>query len=91
MNRKELLDGIANFRHQLISERDAEIKQFDENSNAFIQQVEELTLFDLAKELRKNQEKFKKKYFDFYKKHLDALDKKEIEINEGKLDQYLYE
>lgn len=42
MTKKEFLDGIANFRNQLIAQRDAEDKQFNENCNAFIRQLEEL-------------------------------------------------
>ena len=84
MNIKELLDEIAEFRQKIISKRDAEIKQFDENCNAFIKQVEELGLFDVE-DLRMRQEKVKHTYLDVYQPYLDALDKKENEIKMGKM------
>ena len=86
MTKKEFLDRIANFRNQLIAQRDAEDKQFNENCNAFIRQLEELGIGDIQ-ELRERQDKINKLRHDFYQKHLDALNKKEKEAKEGELDE----
>lgn len=86
MTKKEFLDGIENFRNQLIARRDAEDKQFNENCNAFIQQLEVLGIVDIQ-ELRDRQDKINKQRHDFYQKYLDALNKKEKETKEGELDE----
>lgn len=86
MTKKEFINGIENFRNQLIAQRDAEDKQFNENCNAFIRQLEELGIGDIQ-ELRDRQDKINKQRHDFYQKYLDALNKKEKEAKEGELDE----
>ncbi len=87
MTKKGFLDGIANFRNQLIAQRDAENRQFNDNCNAFIQQLEMFGIEDVQ-DLIERKDKLSKSHHDFYQKYLDALNEKEKDAKEGKLDQY---
>lgn len=87
MIKKEVLEGIINFREKLISKRDYEIQQFNEQCENFIAQISSWGIVDVSK-FKKRQEEVIKLNKELYKPYLDAIDEKLKEIKDGKFDMY---